>query len=149
MQGLLWSFLGVVAGGFIAVQAPINAQLGKAVGSPVAGAAISFLSGTLILGVCVIILSRMQLITTDLRGPAPWLFVAGGFLGALYVTSTIIVTPRVGTAAMMAFLVTGQLCTGIILDRMGFLNEAIREISLGRIVGAALLITGAIMIRVY
>lgn len=36
----------VLAGGFIALQAPINAGLGRAVGSPIAAASISFGVGT-------------------------------------------------------------------------------------------------------
>ena len=36
----------VLAGGFIALQAPINATLGRAVGSPIAAASISFAVGT-------------------------------------------------------------------------------------------------------
>jgi transporter family-2 protein len=37
---------------------------------------------------------------------------------------------------------------GMFLDKIGFMGMAVREISMGRIVGAILLLTGALMIRV-
>ena len=73
--------------------------------------------------------------------------MAGGVLGGFYVTLSTILIPRIGTAALMAFLVAGQLMAGMVLDRIGFLGIAVREISLGRIVGAALLLAGALLVR--
>ena len=55
----------------------------------------------------------------------------------------------IGAAALMAFLVAGQLLAGMMVDRVGFLGVAVREISTGRIVGAVLLLAGALMIRLY
>ena len=49
----------------------------------------------------------------------------------------------------MAFIVAGQLLAGMIVDRLGLLGVAVREISLGRIAGAVLLLAGAVLIRVY
>jgi transporter family-2 protein len=49
----------------------------------------------------------------------------------------------------MAFVVTGQLLAGVLLDRIGFLGMAVREISFGRVAGAILLIAGALMIRLF
>jgi transporter family-2 protein len=47
----------------------------------------------------------------------------------------------------MAFIVTGQLLAGMIIDRLGLLGVAVREMSLGRVAGAALLVAGAVLIR--
>ena len=145
----LWSLLAVLAGTFIAIQAPINADLSKGLGSPVAAAAFSFLSGTVLLGLIAFGLTRTEGASLNWHGPALWLFVAGGALGAVYVTSVTVLTPRLGAAAVMAFVVTGQLLAGILLDRVGFLGMAAREISFGRVAGAILLIAGALMIRLF
>lgn len=147
MTQLLWSLLGIVSGALIAFQAPINTQLGRGLGMPLAAACISFLAGAVVLTVASVVMSRVQGVTPNFRAPAPWLFVAGGLLGAMYVTTAILLIPRVGAAALMAFLVAGQLLTSIVLDRIGFLGMAVREISLGRVMGALLLLSGALMIR--
>ena len=82
-----------------------------------------------------------------LEAPAPWLFVAGGVLGGAYVTISTLLIPRIGAAALMAFLVAGQLLAGMLIDRVGFLGMAVREISLGRVAGALLLMAGALLVR--
>ena len=149
MMGVFWSLLGIASGAFIAVQAPINAQLARALGSPVAAAAFSFLSGAVVLAAVAFLVTRVQGIARDWRAPAPWLFVTGGMLGGAYVTIATILTPKIGAAAMMAFLVAGQLGAGMLLDRIGFMGMAVREISLGRIAGAVLLMAGALLVRLY
>jgi len=75
--------------------------------------------------------------------------LAGGSLGAAYTTAAIILTPRLGAAATMGFAVAGQLLAGILVDRIGFLGLAVREISFGRVAGAVLLLAGAVLIRIY
>jgi transporter family-2 protein len=147
MMGLVWSLLGILSGAFIAVQAPINAQLARGLGLPVAAAFFSFLSGTVVLGIVTVAMTRTQGISLDWKAPAPWLFVVGGLLGGFYVTLSTILVPRIGAAALMAFLVAGQLIAGMMLDRIGFLGFAVREISLGRVAGAVLLLAGALLVR--
>lgn len=149
MAGVLWSLLGVLAGAFVAIQAPVNAQLARGLGMPVAAASISFLVGAVVLGAIAFLAARTQGVAVDWRAPAPWLFIAGGCLGAFYVTSSVLLIPRIGTAALMAFLVAGQLLAGMLVDRAGYLGVAVREISMGRIAGAMLLLAGALMIRIY
>jgi transporter family-2 protein len=144
---LLWPLLGVLAGAFVAVQAPINADLARGLGSTIAAATISFLAGAAVLAFLTFVLTRAQGASISWRGPEPWLFVVGGCLGAVYVTTTILLIPRLGAAALMAFLITGQLIAGMAIDRLGFLGVAVREISVGRIAGACLLILGAVMVR--
>ncbi len=149
MANLFWSLLGIAAGVFIAIQAPINAQLSRGLGLPVAAAAFSFLSGAIVLAVVTALVTRTQGISLDWRAPAPWTFAAGGFLGAGYVTIATLLVPRIGAAALMAFLIAGQLIAGMMLDRIGFLGMAVREISLGRVTGAVLLLAGARLVRFY
>jgi transporter family-2 protein len=147
MAAVLWALLGVMAGAFVAIQAPINAELARGLGSPLAAAAISFLAGAIALGVVTFIVTRTQGTSITWREPQAWLFVAGGLLGTVYVTTSILLIPRIGAAALIAFLITGQLIAGMVIDRVGFLGVAVREISLGRLAGAGLLIVGAVMVR--
>ena len=147
MGAFLWPLLGVMAGAFIAVQAPINAALGRGLGSPVVAAGFSFLSGAVGLALVSLIMLQAQGVTPNWRAPAAWMFVVGGLLGAVYVTSAIVLAPKIGAAALMACLVAGQLIAGILMDRVGFLGLPVQEISLGRIVGALMLLTGAVLVR--
>jgi bacterial/archaeal transporter family-2 protein len=148
MDTVLWALMGVIAGACIAAQAPINASLGRALEVPVAAAAVSFLAGGVVLWALAYLFSHLGGTPINFGAPAPWTFVAGGLLGAFYVFSNITLTPIMGAAAVMALSVTGQLVGGLFLDKIGFMGMAVREISMGRIAGAVLLVTGAVMIRV-
>jgi len=147
METIVWALLGIVAGACIATQAPINAQLGREFGMPFAAAAMSFLAGAVALWALSFAVSALGGTPIRFGAPAPWLLVTGGLLGAFFVTSTIVLTPMIGTAAVMALAIAGQLLAGLTLDKIGFLGTAVREISMGRIAGAILLVIGALMIR--
>ena len=113
---------------------------------PVAAAVVSFIAGAVVLTALTGWLSHTQDVAIDWRAPPLWQFVAGGCLGAAYVTITIILVPRVGAAATMAFVVSGQLFAGIIADRIGLFGAVVREITLGRIAGAMLLLAGTVLV---
>jgi transporter family-2 protein len=147
MMGIVWSLLGVLAGGLIAMQAPINAQLARELGFPLAAAAASFVAGAAALLIITAVAAPMQGATIAWRAPPLWMFIVGGCLGAAYVTCAIILTPKLGTAATMAFIVAGQLIAGLLLDHFGYFGLAVREVSAGRLGGAILLLLGAMLIR--
>ncbi|MBE0580755.1 DMT family transporter [Devosia sp.] len=147
MDTVLWALMGVVAGACIATQAPINAQLGRNLGVPVAAAGVSFVAGAILLWVLAFGQSVVTSTPIAFGAPAPWTFVAGGVLGAFYVFSNITLTPMIGAAAVMALSVAGQLIGGMLLDKVGFMGMAVREISVGRLAGAALIVAGALMVR--
>ena len=144
----LWSVLGILAGMLIALQGPINAQLARGLGNPVAAAAASFVAGTVVLIAITLVVSQVRGVTIAWHVPPLWLFVAGGCLGAIFVTCALVLTPKLGAAATMAFIVAGQLLAGLLLDRLGYFDLAVRELSVGRIAGAVLLLAGALLIRV-
>ena len=75
------------------------------------------------------------------------LLLGGGLLGAVFVTSNIMLTPRIGVAAVVALGIAGQVIASLMLDRFGFLGMAVRELSLGRLAGALMVVAGALMVR--
>ncbi len=149
LSNLIWSLLGILAGAAVAVQTPVNAALGRGLGVPTVAAGFSFVSGAVLLGIVSLGLIWLQGASVDLKAPAPWLFVTGGALGAIFVTAAIVLTPKLGAAALTALALAGQLSVSMLLDRIGFLGMAVREISVGRVTGAVLLLAGALMIRIF
>ena len=145
---VFWALLGIAAGAFVTIQAPVNAALARGLGMPVAAAAISFFVGAVVLALATALFAATQGMNLNWKAPPLWTFFAGGILGAIFVTSTILLAPRVGALAMVAFIITGQLVAGIVLDRLGFLGLPVHEISPGRVAGALLLLAGAVMVRV-
>lgn len=147
MSVVFWSLLGVAAGMLIALQSPINAQLSHSLGMPLAAASASFVAGAAVLIALTVIVQQVNGTAIAWRAPPLWMFLAGGCMGATYVTVALILTPKIGTAATMAFVVSGQLIAGMLLDKFGYFGLAVRELTLGRVTGACLLVLGALLIR--
>lgn len=142
------SFAVVVLGGaMIAVQGPINGALGRAVGSPVNAALISFLVGTLALA----LVAGVQRVAPDnalVRG-LPWWGWVGGLRGAVFVTAAAYAAPRIGVASMLTLAVASQLVMAIALDHVGGFGVPVRSASAGRAAGIALVMVGAWLVRRY
>lgn len=139
------SALAFVAGAAITVQFAVNAELRKAVGGPVSAGALSFLVGTIVLFAAVAALRQVPQSLSSLWG-APWWAWAGGVLGALFVVSSVVLTPRLGVAATLGFIIAGQMITSIILDQFGLLHLSVQPASAFRLVGAALVVSGAYLV---
>jgi len=118
----------------VAVQPSINARLAQKVGS-FESSLISFAVGTLALLALVMICGRGSLRSI---GTVSWWELTGGFLGAYFVTMTIITVPRLGTAAVMAIVIAGQLITGALLDQFGAFG--LRQVPLTPLRGAGILL---------
>jgi len=139
MSNLLLVLLMACGGLAVAIQPSINARLAQKVGS-YESSFISFAVGTLALFIMVMIAGRgnlRNLVDTS------WWELTGGLLGAYFVTMTIIAVPRLGTLAVMAIIIAGQLTTAALLDQYGAFG--LRQITLTplRGVGILLLCIGA------
>jgi transporter family-2 protein len=72
----------------------------------------------------------------------PWWAWTGGILGAGYITTAVVVAPRVGALALMALVIAGQLLAALVLDHFGLLGLRKIPITSSRLAGAALLLLG-------
>jgi transporter family-2 protein len=135
--------LTAAVGGLIALQAPINAGLGRATGN-IAAALVSFLIGTLLLALIVILTGH-----TGGLGSAfdvPWYFLIGGVLGAAYVTVALVSVSTIGAGGVAAATITGQLTAAVVVDRLGILGLEKVPLSATRLAGVALLLAGTYLV---
>ena len=137
----------LLAGVLIAVQGPINATLGRAVGSSVNAAFISFVVGSLALGV-VALSSRSAPDATAMR-TLPWRAWLGGLCGAVFVSAAAYAAPRIGVATMLTIAIASRLLTAVAIDHWGAFGVPQHPMSGGRAIGTALVIVGAVIVRRY
>ncbi len=130
------------AGITVALQPSINARLAEKVGV-LESACISFAVGTLVLLTVVLLSGRGSLRGL---GETAWWEWTGGLLGALFVSTTIFVVPRIGTAATMAATIAAQLITGVLLDHFGAFGVREVHFDLKRALGCLLLAAGVVLI---
>lgn len=135
----------VLAGGATALQAPTNAKLMTAVGSPVNAAFVSFAVGTAALGVLALMFQARP-DWAAARG-LPWYAWIGGLYGVIFVVAATWGVPRLGVALTITLMVAGQLLISLILDHFGAFGAPRQPISWGRICGVGLVVAGVLMVR--
>jgi transporter family-2 protein len=138
--------LAALAGALLPVQAGINAQLRVTLGNPLVATLVSFLIGSVALGLLVLG-ARIPLQLGPALGRAPWWHWTGGLLGAVYVALTILLAPRLGAAALIAAVVAGQMLASLVLDQWALVGFAPHPLSLQRVLGAVLVIGGVALVR--
>lgn len=131
------------AGGLIALQAPINAGLGRATGK-LPAALVSFGIGTLALALLVVVVGEADGLrsTFDVR----WYYLLGGLLGAVYVANALIAVSTIGAGGVAAATITGQLTASVVLDRIGAFGLDEVPLSTARVIGVALLLVGTVLV---
>jgi transporter family-2 protein len=147
LQGFSLTLIALLAGGLIALQAPINAEAASRLGHPLTAAAMLFFVGTTALIVLALLFARHGTNLEAFKSLPLYMLIGGGLLGAVYVTVNIVLAPRIGVAALMALGIAGQLFTALLIDRFGFFALVERGLTVGRVSGALLVLVGALMVR--
>ncbi len=135
----------IFAGGMIAVQAPTNAMLAKAGGSPVLAALISFAVGTVAL-LAAWLAGGNKPPAASFAG-LPWYAWLGGLYGATYVAVAAYAAPKIGLASLITIGIAGQIAMALWLDHIGALGLPREPVSLGRLLGAAFVVAGVVLVR--
>jgi transporter family-2 protein len=143
------SFLAMIAvvlgGAATALQAPTNAKMMGAVGSPVNAAFVSFAVGTAALGLLAVMLqSRPDMAAARALPAYAWV---GGLYGAIFVVAAAWGVPRLGVATTIILMVAGQLLLSVVLDHFGAMGMPKQPISWGRIAGVLMVLGGVLMVR--
>ncbi|MBV9963766.1 MAG: DMT family transporter [Parafilimonas sp.] len=134
-------------GAIIPVQAILNARLGRQIGGSLMGAFMSFFTGTIALFILNLIVSNHAMMNLKQTAGAPWFIWLGGLIGAIFVGYITWVNQQQGVALTFALVVAGQIFISLLIDQYGLFGSAIRTITLEKIIGAALIIGGIILIK--
>ena len=135
------------AGLVLPLQIAFNNKLTHFSGNPVTSSLISFSVGTL------------ALLTYSLGSPAglqkslhqasaapvyAWL---GGLVGAFYIISTIVASPKIGLAMFLALVIGGQLMMSLTIDHFGLLGTPQKPVSWTNVLGLLFLLGGIMLIK--
>ena len=147
LPGLLGlALLAVGAGISFVLQQVVNADLRVALGSAAWAGFASYLGGTL----CMLVFAFAMHDALPLNAAvvrSNWWAWSGGFFGTIYIAISILLVPRLGTATFVALLVAGQMLASLVFDHYGLLGAVQHPADPSRLLGAALLLGGVILIR--
>lgn len=144
----MWYLYGFVllAGVANAVQAGQNGTLSKGLSQSLTGGLV-VVAGT---ATCIL---TVGLLTGRLTWPSldqaiqmPWWAWFGGIMGGGIILAQFFIARQIGAAAFLGLFVTAGVVTSVLLDHFGWVGFDQHPASLGRIVGAILMIGGVALV---
>ena len=148
MTNWLPILLAILAGVLTPTQGAINNKLTQFVGNPILSSFISFIVGSIALGICLLFTKNPFALFYQTKD-APLIAWTGGISGAIFITALILAIPRIGVTMTFSLAILGQMLITLPIDHFGFLGTPVREINIQRIIGVLLVIIGVIVIRKY
>ncbi|HEX7306640.1 DMT family transporter [Lentzea sp.] len=130
----------LLAGCLLAVQASVNLQLTKAVGTPYGASTLQLGVATALLAVLAVAVGAIGAVAL-VPSVEPW-HLLGGLASPLYITSGILLFPRLGALAAAGLFVTGQTLASLALDGFGLLGIPRHPLSAGVVVGVLAVLAG-------
>lgn len=141
--------LAVVAlglGALLTTQVGSNTLLGKTLDNPYIPALINMAVGLVMTSVLLAIVHKPWPAQAMIREAPWWTWVAGGVLGTVYLTGNILLAPKLGAAALVGLVVTGQLLFAVLADHYGWLGFEQHSASIWRGAGCLLMVGGVALI---
>ena len=122
MQNFIWpALLTVGAGISVFVQQVLNANLRAELNSAAWSGFMSYILGVVFM-VCLAVILRDPVPSPSIIARVPWWAWSGGIFGAIFIALSIITIPKLGGAAYIVILVTGQMITALAFDHFGWLG---------------------------
>ncbi len=141
------SLLALVAGGAIAIQATMNAQLGVLLKSSMLSTSIVFLFSC-VFTVSAMLLSIKQYPKMDDINSVPlYLWFSGGALSAFGVGLFYYLIPKMGVGSMMSYALSGQILIAIIASHFGWFDLPVKPINIIKVFGTISLIVGVLLLN--
>jgi transporter family-2 protein len=141
---VLFAFL---AGALQPIQAALNSQFAQRGATILWAASISAGVTSLTLAASALLIWRLPLPSLRLFASLPTLLWTGGILGAVILGMMTVVVPRLGAAMMFTCFLAGIIASSLVLDQYGALGLPQQSLTVGRAVGAGLVLVAVILVR--
>lgn len=143
-QLLLLCSLTMGIGLAMAIQTSLNTQLRSAVGSTLNAALISFIVGSCVLAILVLLQSTAKPSFTQLQ-QIPWYLYLGGCLGVYAISISIYTAPQLGLLTFTGLVIFGQVLSSMFIDHFAWFGLNKTPISLTRLLGAIAIFIGVLL----
>lgn len=139
--------LALLAGAAVAVQAGLNASLGKQLGNPLFATVVAFAAGLGFTLLATVAVARQLPDAVVVRAVPTYLWFASGFLSASALVGLYWLIPRMGLGVTMSFALTGQLLVALAAGHYGWFHLPITPLTPTKIAGAAALLMGVMLVN--
>ena len=128
--------LPLISGIFVSLQAALNGNLGKKVGT-IESTYLSFFTGSIFLSIVVIVLGDGNIF--KITEAPPWQWICAIF-GLIFVFVLAFSSPKIGVTATTTTIVIGQLAASMMIDHFGWFASDVTPFSMKRLAGIILMI---------
>jgi transporter family-2 protein len=142
MQNTLYIVLAFSMGLIMSIYLPMNSSVAKYIGSSIT-ANVTFFAVALLTSVFIFFLSG-QFNTINHLKDVPAVLYLTGFISAFVVLGTTFLIPHIGARKFFILLITGQIVMAIVVSHFGLLESAKDPINVRKMIGAVLVLAGAI-----
>jgi len=141
-------FIAALAGAGLAVQSGTNAVLGRMLGHPMWASFWQFAAGTVLMVAIMVLLRVPAPAFAATAAAGPWWVWIGFATGSFFVVAALGLAPVIGVGGFIASLVAGQMVASLVIDHFGLVGLQVRPVTLARVIGAALIVAGVVLIQV-
>ncbi|USH01424.1 DMT family transporter [Grimontia kaedaensis] len=148
------TLMALAAGGCIAIQAAMNAQLGQMLGNSWLATSYAFLTSFVLVSLAVAVLYNAGGISASNTGldwekltQIPWYLWLSCVFSVIGVGSLYFLIPKMGVGNLMSYSLAGQIIIAMLLSHFGAFDSPIKSISAIKLFGAALLVLGIVLIN--
>ena len=146
MNHYSFMMIAVIVGGLLIFQGIINSRLAQALDHPLQASFISF-SVAIIILLIVMTVRGIALPSASLLKPIPTYLFIGGVLGVIYVTTVLILLPKIGATNVVFALLIGQSIVSVTVDHFGFGGLPKNAFGWSRALGCILLFSGFYLVQ--
>lgn len=142
MQPIAVVFLSLLVGAMLSIYLPMNSMVSRHIGSAIT-ANITFFLMALVTSIALFTIWGDQSTLSRLKTVPLYLYLTG-FVSAFIVLATTYLIPHIGVRRFFILTISGQILTAMIVSHYGLLATPTDPLSAKKIVGAALVVLGAV-----
>ncbi len=147
MNQFILSIIAFIGGLFLAAQGGLNAHLGVLLKNPLLASVVAFFCSTIFAITFILVTVKDIPNWTDIKEVPPYLWFSGGLFSVVGVSLYYYTIPKLGISTMISLGLFGQLTFSILAGHFGWLNLPTEPMTIKKILGAASMIVGIILIN--
>lgn len=136
----------ILLGALVTIQPLLNAILARSIGSPYGATTVAIFLAFLCGLAFITLRGNGGEISVRTLTAVPWWVYLTSVIGVFYVAGGVVIAPVTGAFLFFVCVIGGQLIGSAVMDHMGAFGLPVREISIQRLLGLALVLGGAILV---
>jgi len=132
----------------VVIQSGANTQISQILGNPFIAGLISFTMGAICLLIINIVMrSDFSVLSAQNVSQTRWWMWLGGLMGAFFITSVILIAPKIGPTQLFGLIIASQLTFSVVVDHYGWLGFQAQPVNIKKLIGVLFLMLGTFLIQ--